>query len=378
METPDNLTTAYNMIYLLSCSVNCVVPEISRVQSMELESIRKMSRFHSLSSTVYIAVEEAGLGDEFKEVLSFWEQEQFFALFREETFNSERDNLLLFCEENSIWYMPLKGVILKDFYPHFGMRQMGDNDILFDENYREQIHEWFVDNDYEVENYKKGNHDVYTKDGITFEMHTELFGVQHDPVWRKYYAKVKERLIPDEESICGFHFSDDDFYIYLTVHEYKHYCEGGAGLRFLLDDYVFLKAKESSLDWEYIERELNKLGAAVFENRTRRLCRKLFSGSFEPETLTTEERELLVEIVSAGTFGTVEGHIKKKIESNESGSKLKYAWKRLFPDIRYMREYFPMCKYPVLIPFAYVYRIVLKLVTNNEKLRNEIETLRKI
>lgn len=35
--------------------------------------------------------------------------------------------------------MPLKGVILKELYPKIGMRQMSDNDILFDETYRKDV-----------------------------------------------------------------------------------------------------------------------------------------------------------------------------------------------------------------------------------------------
>lgn len=345
---------------------------------MDLASIHNLSRFHNLSSAVYTAVEAAELGEDYKSILSSWEQEQLYSIFREEEFNTERDRLLKFCEENKIWYMPLKGTILKDYYPYPGMRQMGDNDILFDENYREQIRQWFTDNGYEVENYKRGNHDVYRKDSIMFEMHTELFSAQHDQVWRSYYSNVKARLLPDEGGSYGYHFTDEDFYIYMTVHEYKHYCEGGSGLRFLLDDYVFLKAKESSLDWEYVADKLKKLGAYDFGKKTQILSRKLFNGNFEPEILTDEEKELLNEIVQSGTFGTVEGHIRKRIESEGDSSKAKYVWKRLFPDLKYMKEYYPLCQCPVFIPFVYLYRIVFKLVTKKDKLKNEVETLNKM
>lgn len=42
-------------------------------------------------------------------------------------------------EQRGIWYLPLKGIILKEFYPSVGMRQMSDNDILFDEAFAEQV-----------------------------------------------------------------------------------------------------------------------------------------------------------------------------------------------------------------------------------------------
>lgn len=53
--------------------------------------------------------------------------------------DTEREKIFEFLEQNKIWYMPLKGVILKELYPKIGMRQMSDNDILFDETYRKDI-----------------------------------------------------------------------------------------------------------------------------------------------------------------------------------------------------------------------------------------------
>ena len=48
-------------------------------------------------------------------------------------FDAERKGILDFMEQRGIWYLPLKGVVLKDYYPAVGMRQMSDNDILYDE-----------------------------------------------------------------------------------------------------------------------------------------------------------------------------------------------------------------------------------------------------
>ncbi len=349
---------------------------------MDLDAIRKMSRFHSLSSVVYIAVEQAGLDDSAdKELLHAWENEQFYVLYREEAFRSEREKLLAFCKNNAIWYMPLKGILLKDYHPYPGMRQMADNDILFDENHREQIHQWFIENGYVVDNYKKGNHDVYFRDNVTFEMHIELFGVGDDLSWRDYYANVKERLLPNEGSAYGYHFKDEDFYVYITMHEYKNYCNGSFGLRFLLDDYVYLKEKEQKLDWRYIDGELKRLKVVDFEKKVRSLSGKLFSGNFDVEMLTMEEEGLLTEILQSGMSGSVEGHIRKRMEilnGGEQKGKRRYVWKRLFPSLVYMREYFPLCRYPVLIPFVYIYRIIYKLITQKDKLKKEIETLIKI
>ena len=88
--------------------------------------------------------------------------------------------------------MPLKGAVLKDLYPKHDMRQMADNDILFDVTCQKEIRDYFVSHGYEVISYAKGNHDVYEKPPVyNFEMHTALFGAGHNEVWAKYYENVK-------------------------------------------------------------------------------------------------------------------------------------------------------------------------------------------
>ena len=51
-------------------------------------------------------------------------------------FAMEREKILSFFDRSGIWYAPMKGIILQNLYPQIGMRQIVDNDILFDGAYR--------------------------------------------------------------------------------------------------------------------------------------------------------------------------------------------------------------------------------------------------
>ena len=42
-------------------------------------------------------------------------------------------------EENSVKHASLKGVVMQNYYPKFGMREMGDNDILYEWNGTELV-----------------------------------------------------------------------------------------------------------------------------------------------------------------------------------------------------------------------------------------------
>lgn len=75
-------------------------------------------------------------------------------------------------------------------------------------------------------------------------MHTSLFYTVHDSKWQEYYKNIRTRLVKDDDNSYGCHFSDADFYIYMTTHEYKHYAHSETGLRSLLDCYVYLQKNQ--------------------------------------------------------------------------------------------------------------------------------------
>lgn len=66
------------------------------------------------------------------ELLTKWKQTRDMAIRKNAMLDLSRESLFAYFEEQGIWYMPLKGSILKDMYPRLGMRQMADNDILID------------------------------------------------------------------------------------------------------------------------------------------------------------------------------------------------------------------------------------------------------
>lgn len=138
--------------------------------------------------------------------------------------------------------MPLKGAIIKEYYPVFGIRQMSDNDILFDEIRANDVWEIMVSLGYSAVKYNEGHRDDYQKPPFNhFEMHRVLFTESNNDIFSNYYKCVKNRLVKDEDNNYGYHFTNEDFYIYMIAHEYKHYSWGGTGIRSLLDTYVFLQ-----------------------------------------------------------------------------------------------------------------------------------------
>ena len=225
-------------------------------------------------------------------------------------------------ENAHIWHMPLKGALLKEMYPKYGMPEFSDHDILFDESRAGDVKAIMEKLGFSSKRFGYGNNDAYHKAPcLNFEMHRTLFGARHDEKLYKYYKNVEERLLHG----TGYErsFSSEDFYIYFLAHEYKHFAGGGTGLRSLMDTWVYLN--HMTLDEEYVAREVGKLGIADFEKQNRSLSLHLFDG----KELTESDREMLADILSSGTFGTLQ-HRAENMMRDKGWNKLQYALSRFF------------------------------------------------
>ncbi len=334
---------------------------------MDLDAIYKLASRHMLAATVAPALKAAGVQDErFAEALKH-------SALKSSTMDMEMSEIFVELDAAGIWHMPLKGTILQHMYPVYGMRQMSDHDILFDAKRADDVKSIMEKLGFSVEHFGASNHDVYHKEPVSnFEMHTSLFGSGHDEKMYKYYTDVEKRLLGD-----GYekHFSPEDFYVYVTDHEYKHYSVSGTGLRSLVDTYVYLQ--KESLDMSYVIGEAEKLGIAEFEAANHSLAQHLFSG----EELTNPDREMLDYILSSGVYGTWDHRVQNRLSKFGHG-KIHYALKRFAEPLdrksqiyQELKNKFPFFyNYKVLLPCLMVYRVFLRM--KEGKLKKELESLK--
>lgn len=360
MTKEEYLAAADGLIYLAGCAVKGQTPDRSRIDKLNLEHVCEAGHKHKLAAAAGMALEKAGIRDE------HFVQAVARAQRKAALLDADKSLILAKMEEAGIWYMPLKGAVLKDLYPRYGMREMSDIDILFDEKRSADLRQIMVDLGFTVKGYGKKNHDVYQKKPVSnFEMHRTLFYEATTGSLYTYYISVKDRLIPDEGKKYGCHFSDEDFYLYIIAHEYKHYWGGGTGIRSLLDTYVYLKKK--TLDMDYVSREAEKIGIADFEQKNRDFALRLFDG----ETLTAEEEKMLNYVVFSGVYGSYETNA---VNVMRKMGRRKYFLSRLTVPRKVMEDDFPILKKaPFLYPVIWVVRLLRGVFLRNEKFRAQLK-----
>lgn len=362
---------------LCACAVNGEIPDADWIRGMDLDLLYKAAKQHLLTAVVGYALESAGIHDH------AFLQAKAKAVRKLGLMDVEMAGLFEKMEQAGIWYMPLKGTVLKDYYPAYGLRQMADHDILFDAKRADDVKAIMTEMGFISENFGAGNHDCYYKKPVcNFEMHRSLFGVGHETKMQEYYSDIKARLISEEGSKYGYHFSPEDFYIYMIAHEYKHYSGGGTGIRSLLDTYVYLN--KVTLDMEYVAREAEKLGIREFEEINRSLSFHIFADGIALEDLPEKEADMLSYVQRSGTYGSMENNIKNRMKRAvgksgkvTAGIRMKYYLNRLFPRQELLYPWYPLAKYKVLIPLVWVYRILVIAVVRRKKVLGEVRIVEK-
>ena len=75
-----------------------------------------------------------------------WQMEKNQAVYKNVLMDVEREEIIAFFEEKNIWYLLLKGLIIREYYPNPALREMSDNDILVDRKYmRTFMTSWLVE-----------------------------------------------------------------------------------------------------------------------------------------------------------------------------------------------------------------------------------------
>ena len=269
--------------------------------------------------------------------------------------------------KEAIEYLPFKGSLMKEYYPHPELRTMGDRDILIrnkDRAKTDQImnslgFDRFID-----------NHAVYTytKKHLMFEIHDVMFyeELSNSFDYRSYFKKIWDSAVKEE----GYSYLPDKelHFVYTLVHTAKHTINKGMGFRAFLDMVFF--SENANADWNKIIALLKEIKLYEFTANCFSLCEKWFNITmpFRNEDPDMEFLGSVTEkIFRDGIFGfdnedNLTGYSAKMIRRSEKSytkAATEMTLHRIFPPYRDM-QLIPWYSWvdgkPWLLPAAWIYR----------------------
>lgn len=281
----------------------------------------------------------------------------------------DADVLLTEFERCGIKHLALKGYRLKKLYPSTDMRYSSDCDILIDVAQLGKIHEmvkglgWTVDHCDE-------HHDVVYNPATksVFELHKRIFV---GPL-ENYFGVGFERARLKDGYTSFYELSPEDFYASILGHSAYHFAEdAGVGIRHLTDVYLYKNAYE--LDYEYLDKELEKCGLLQFKNQFEKLADYYF-GDGEADEFT---KKLAKHVLQSSLLCNKEKKSASDVaaqtstdEMNTERAKKRTFWRTIFPEKEYMQFTYPVLKKQGwLLPIFYVVRWFTVLFTRPKNIQ---------
>lgn len=292
-----------------------------------------------------------------EEIYSDLKQKNSICIVHDTNQMLELNSLFEDFEKNQIYFIPLKGYVIKADYPRSYFRLMSDSDILFMEEQIDIVKQVFAKHDFKFTFFDDDNQYHFEKPPYVYiEMHTSL--VNHKDEMYDYYCEIWSKAHSKQGYKYFYEMTLEDYYIYMLVHSSKHFRLSGIGLRHLLDMYLFNQKYKNRLDYKYLQEELEKLGLYTYEKQLMNICVKWFEKQDFQEFSLIEEYILLSSTLGtrAVTFANMSLDHKKEMEKGKKKpSKIRFFLKSVFPSIKSMQiHYRYLEKLPFLLPVSWI------------------------
>ena len=284
----------------------------------ELAALYKLSKAHDLAHLVGDALIKNKLISN-AEIKSKFEKQLMTAVYRYERINYELNCLRTILNDAKMPFIPLKGSIIRRYYPEPWMRTSCDIDILVREEQVDEAAQLLVDR-YGYTYEKKNYHDIslMSGSGVHLELH--------------YSIKERKDNIDSLLSECwsyavrweGFEygFTNEFFLFHQFAHASYHFLGGGCGIRPFID--VFLLEKKLSFNQGKLDEMLQRTGIKKFSDEMLCLA-NLWFGNGEHDSITRSMEQF---VLTGGVYGTAENSVA--VSQQKERGRIGYILRRIW------------------------------------------------
>ncbi|MBQ7889407.1 MAG: nucleotidyltransferase family protein [Erysipelotrichaceae bacterium] len=292
----------------------------------------------------------------------------------------------------------VKGIILRNLYPQPDHRLSSDEDVLIPAEQFEKCHQIMLEQGMQTdcEDLMKAYEVPYRKDVLYIELHKQLFPKESEAYgdlnryFETCFEKKQVEKIQEHEIMT---MNVNDHFFYLICHSLKHFLHSGFGIRQVCDIVMFANAYGAQMNWNEIYQKASEIHAEVFTAALLKMGKKYLNLDDEKACLSEvwknmdiDEMDMLMDLLESGVYGG--STMSRKHSSNmtlnavskdKQGKKSKVSVvSSLFPNVDQLKSrYSYLKKYPVLLPVAWISRIIkYGKETMNTQNNDAKETLR--
>lgn len=320
-----------------------------------LPALYNLSKRHDLAHLIGDALDKNRLLPANSVMQKRFLHERNMAVYRCEQMQYEFEQICSVLETEKISFIPLKGVVIRKYYPEPWMRTSCDIDILVKEDDLQcAVNSLQIKLNYKCED--KDRHDVslFSQSGVHLELHYKLASKMDswrytlESVWNYTEHYTKNRYLLTKEM----------FYLYHIAHMGGHFQFGGCGVRSFLD--LYLLCQHNSYNQEILSALLNQGGLTVFNDAVCSVSEYWFGKGVRTNLVERIENYILY----AGMYGDMKNRVA--VAKAKKGS-CKILWARIFLPYNKLKFQYPLLqKCPVLYPF-YIVKRWFKLVRKENR-----------
>lgn len=318
------------------------------ITAENLSMLYTLSKRHDLAHLVGDALDKNGLLPDGSEAQKHFLKERNMAVYRYEQMRYELDCIYQTFENAKIPFIPLKGAVIRQYYPEPWMRTSCDIDLLVKEtDLQAAIHVLKYKLGYRCDSIGAHDAQIYAPSGVHLELHYTLSKAEDKETLAEIFQTVWE-YDKENPSYCR-KMSDAMFYCYFLAHTANHVREGGCGVRPFLDVHFL----QRQADIDVVEREdvLQRAGLLKFAKEVEALAEFWFGGA---ETSNHNE-DFAEYVLTGGVYGTMQNRVA--VKTNIKQGKFRYLCSRIFLPYRELKFKYPrLQKWPILFPFYQVKR----------------------
>ena len=255
------------------------------------------------------------------EIRDKYDKQTITAVYRYQKIQYEFNSICKILNGAQMEFLPLKGSVIRQYYPEPWMRTSCDIDILVHEEDLKKA-QFAIESQLHYKFEKKGDHDIgaTAPSGVHLELHYRLNDVN---IKRKSDIPLQRvwDYATEGENYCRS-LRDEMFYFYHITHMAKHFENGGCGIRPFID--LWFLNRNLNCNPEEKAKLLAEGGLTTFSEVADLLSKVWLEGA-EPTLISAQMEEY---VLSGGVYGTQENQIA--VYQNKKKGKLGYILYRIW------------------------------------------------